>query len=114
MGRQAPGAFKISRFVRGVAVLLLFVVSTIPSAQAIDVPGIADITLAGQASGATVSSYLCLDSASLNSPVDLGLALVAGQAVQFSSVTGAVSVSGAVAMTPPDGDLGSGAQSTKS
>jgi surface antigen/GH25 family lysozyme M1 (1,4-beta-N-acetylmuramidase) len=55
----------------------------------LSVSGVADIALAGQGLGAWYRG--CgTDTAPLNAPVEAGLALVAGQAVQFTPVSGSV------------------------
>ena len=90
-------------------VILTFAISAIllPRVAAqqqvtVTVPSIADITLAGQPGG-VINQFRCGDDSSpLNSPVQVGIGLVPGHALQIST-TGAVSTSGGTPTTLPDG-----------
>ncbi|MBI3850323.1 MAG: hypothetical protein HY298_08550 [Verrucomicrobia bacterium] len=82
-----------------------------PPPGQVTVYGIANIVLAGQLAvassrGSSACNY-AYDNGTLNSPVNLGFNLsgLAGQAIQFTNVTGMVSLAGGIPDTLPDGNL---------
>jgi hypothetical protein len=72
-----------------------------------NIPGSADLALAGQPDGMLLQTGCSRDSSPLNSPVLVPSAVIPGQVLQISA-TGLVDVNGSHnPQTPPDGDVSS-------
>jgi hypothetical protein len=89
--------------------LMLMECSMLHGQETVQVPGIAQITLAGAPAGATISGYS--DASPLDSPIQVNLSLAAGEGVQIQA-TGAVGISGSAPGIPPDGSSSLGNTTT--